>query len=212
MSGSLSNFIRGLRPFRQRYLTVAAADYLAGERAPEAVIRHEYLDGEVWAMAGESLEHSTICTNLIYLIVGQLRGKPCRALSPNMKVRTTPAGLYSYPDLTVVCGEPVFHDDHRDVLVNPTVIAEVLSPTTEAFDRGTQWIRYQQIATLSDYLLIAQNRPLIEHFVRQTDGHWLYSIAENLTESVEIVTIDCHLPLAEVYERIAFAGEETVLT
>lgn len=197
---------------RQRYLPVAAADYLAGERAPESAIRHEYLDGEVWAMAGESLEHSTICTNLIYLIVGQLRGKPCRALSPNMKVRTTPAGLYSYPDLTVVCGKPIFHDEHRDVLVNPTVIAEVLSPTTEAFDRGTKWIRYQQIATLSDYLLIAQNRPLIEHYSRQTDGRWLYSIAENLAESVEIASIGCHLPLVEVYERIAFAGESTVPT
>jgi Uma2 family endonuclease len=197
---------------QQRDIPIAVADYLAGERAPESAIRHEYLDGEVWAMAGESLEHSTICTNLIYLIVGQLRGKPCRALSPNMKVRTTPAGLYSYPDLTVVCGEPIFHDEHRDVLVNPTVIAEVLSPTTEAFDRGTKWIRYQQIATLSDYLLIAQNRPLIEHYIRQTDGRWLYSIAKNLVESVEITSIDCHLPLTEVYERIEFASEGKTLT
>jgi Uma2 family endonuclease len=197
---------------RQRYLPVTVVDYLAKERAPEAVIRHEYLDGNVLAMAGESLEHSTICTNLIYLIVGQLRGKPCRALSPNMKVRTTPTGLYSYPDLTVVCGEPIFHDEHRDIVVNPTVIAEVLSPSTEAFDRGTKWIRYQQIATLSDYLLIAQERPLIEHFVRQADGHWLYSIAENLNHSVDIACIDCQLPLAEVYERIAFAGEQMALT
>ncbi|MFO1431360.1 MAG: Uma2 family endonuclease [Candidatus Competibacteraceae bacterium] len=197
---------------RQRYRPVTVADYLAKERAPESVIRHEYLDGNVLAMAGESLEHSTICTNLIYLVVGQLRGKPCRALSPNMKVRTTPTGLYSYPDLTVVCGEPIFHDEHRDIVVNPTVIVEVLSPSTEAFDRGTKWIRYQQITTLSDYLLIAQERPLIEHFVRQADGHWLYSITEDLTQSVEIASIDCHLPLAEIYERIVFAGEETAPT
>jgi len=192
---------------RQLHIPVTVADYLAGERAPGSVIRHEYLDGEVWAMAGESLEHSTICTHLIYLLVGQLRGKPCRALSPNMKVRTNPTGLYSYPDLTVVCGEPIFHDEHRDVLVNPTVIVEVLSPTTEAFDRGTKWICYQQIATLSDYLLIAQNRPFIEHYVRQTDGRWLYSIAESLAASVEIASIDCRIPLAEVYERIEFAGD-----
>lgn len=197
---------------RQRHLPVTVADYLAGERAPESVIRHEYLEGDMWAMAGESLEHSTISTNLIHLVVGQLRGKPCRALSPNMKVRTTPTGLYSYPDLTVVCGEPIFHDEHRDVLVNPTVIVEVLSPTTEAFDRGAKWIRYQQIPTLSDYLLIAQNRPLIEHYSRQTDGRWLYSIAEKLAERVEITSIACHLSLAEVYDRIEFAAEERAPT
>jgi Uma2 family endonuclease len=188
-------------------VTISAADYLAAERAPAVMARHEYLDGEVLAMAGESLEHSTICTNLIYLIVGQLRGKPCRALSPNMKVCTSPVGLYSYPDLTVVCGEPLFHDEHRDVLANPALIVEVLSPSTEAFDRGAKWLHYQQIATLSDYLLIAQNQPLIEHYVRQSDGRWIYSITEGLTEHVEIASIDCRMALAEIYECIPFPAQ-----
>jgi Uma2 family endonuclease len=116
-------------------------EYLSLERCSK--LRHEYLDGFVYAMAGESPEHSTICFNLSGVIHAQLMDSPCRGFSPNMKVRNDPGGLYSYPDLAVVCGEPVYHDDRRDVLINPTVIFKVLSPSTEAYDRGEKSLRYR---------------------------------------------------------------------
>jgi Uma2 family endonuclease len=187
----------------QTTLIYTPDEYLAFERESEE--RHEYLDGQIYAMAGESPEHSTICVNLIASVVSQLRGKPCRAFSPNMKVRTKPTGLYSYPDLTVVCGEPVFHDDHRDVLVNPLVIIEVLSPSTEAYDRGGKFAQYQQITSLTDYLLVAQDSPRVEHYVRQANGQWLYSVVSGLSGVVEIASIGCRIPLSEIYDRITFS-------
>src|ERR1700738_4659533 len=124
-------------------------EYLAIERFTEE--RHEFLDGEIHDMAGESLEHGDICTNFTVTLGNQLKGSPCRALSKDMKVRSGPTpkwpkstkGLYSYPDIVIVCDEPIFHDKHEDVLLNPTVLIEVLSPTTEHFDRGEKMERYQ---------------------------------------------------------------------
>ncbi len=183
-------------------------EYLALERASE--IRHECLDGSVYAMAGESPEHSTICFNLAGILHAQLRDTPCRGFSPNMKIRTNDSGLYAYPDLTVVCGEPRFHDERRDVVINPTVIFEVLSPSTEAFDRGEKFLRYRtQIATLTDYLLVSQTKPLIEHFSRQPDGAWLYTAVSGLSETLSLASIDCRLPLEEVYSRLTFFIGET---
>ncbi len=128
--------------------TYTIEEYLRLERASEE--RHEYIDGQIYAMAGESLAHSRICVTLAAEIRAQLKGKPCEALSSNMKVRSGPtikrdsvAGLFSYADLVVVCGRPRFHDEHQDVLINPTAIFEVLSPTTEAFDRGDKFLRYR---------------------------------------------------------------------
>ena len=138
-------------------------DYLALERASEE--RHEYLDGQVYAMAGESPEHGTICTNLTILIASQLRGTPCQAWAKDTKVRSGPTphprqparGMFSYPDVVVVCGEPRFHDQYRDVLLNPVVLIEVVSPTTEAFDRGDKFFRYRTwLPSLTDYILVAQ--------------------------------------------------------
>ena len=176
-------------------------EYLSLERMSE--IRHEYLDGFVYAMAGESPEHSTICFNLAGILHAQLRDKPCRGFSPNMKVRTDESGLYAYPDLAVVCGEPLFHDERRDVLVNPTVIFEVLSPSTEAYDRGEKFLRYRtHLATLKDYVLVTQSKAFIEHFSRQPDGAWLYTVTNGLSESLALASIDCRLPLAEVYRLV----------
>lgn len=178
-------------------------EYLAFERGTDA--RHEYLDGQVYAMAGESLEHSRICVNLAGELRARLRGGPCEVLSPNMKVVTAPPGLFAYPDATVVCGEPRFHDESRDVLLNPTVIFEVLSPSTEAYDRGEKFLRYRtQIESLREYVLVSQHRPLVEHYVRQPDGSWSYSSAGDLSEAVELPSIDCRLPLSEIYDRIIF--------
>jgi Uma2 family endonuclease len=190
-------------------------EYLALERQSEE--RHEYLDGQIYAMAGESLEHSRICVNLASALHAQLRGKPCEVLSPNMKVRSGPyikqqktnKGLFSYADVTVICGEPLFHDQHRDVLLNPTVIIEVLSPTTESFDRGGKFLRYRtHIETLNDYVLVSQDKPLIEHYLRQPHGQWLLSSVSGLESSLYLASIDCHLHLAEVYDRVTFSDEE----
>jgi len=190
-----------------------AEEYLALER--QADERHQFVDGQIYAMAEESLEHSTICSNLVATLVPQLRRKPCRVLSPNMKIRSSPAvhgslkGMFSYADLSVVCGEPRFHDQHRDVLLNPRLIVEVLSPGTEAFDRGGKFLRYRShLESLSDYLLVSTRLPLVEHYQRQPDGRWLYSAAEGLEGGLEIASIACLLPLAEVYERVEFDGEE----
>jgi Uma2 family endonuclease len=191
-------------------------EYLALERQSEE--RHEYLDGQIYAMAGESLEHSRICVNLAGELRAQLKGKPCEVLSPNMKVRSGPyikqqktnKGLFSYVDVTVVCGESQFHDEHRDVLLNPTVIIEVLSPTTESFDRGEKFLRYRtHIEALNDYVLVSQTKPLIEHFLRQSNGQWLFSSISGLENSLYLTSIDCHLRLAEVYDRVTFPVEES---
>jgi Uma2 family endonuclease len=204
-------------------LQYTVEEYLALERASEE--RHFYVDGSIFEMAGESPEHGTISTNLVTQIGVQLRGTRCRLFSKGMKVRSGPArsdtkkGLYSYPDLVVVCGEMSFHYQHRDVLVNPSVIIEVLSESTEAFDRGAKFLRYQDWnPTLTDYLLVSQASPVIDHFVRQ-GGAWKYTIYQGLEQSVPIISIDCTLQLSEVYDRIDFSpqaqgrtSEENLLT
>ena len=195
-------------------------EYLASER--ESKERHEYLDGLIYLMAGESPEHADICMNLSRIVSSQLLGAPCRAWSKDTKVRTGPIlksrystkGLYSYPDLLVVCGEPKFHDEHRDVLLNPTVIIEVLSTTTEAFDRGAKFIRYRTyIESLTDYLMVSQELGLVEHFTRRQDGQWaIAATVTDMDESVSVASIGCELRLSEVYDRIVFgapAGKDT---
>ena len=178
-------------------------EYLAMER--ESATRHDYVDGYIYDMAGESLQHSRICVNLAREVSNQLKGRECEALSPNMKVRTSNSGLFSYPDLTVVCGGPRFLDGRQDVLLNPTAIFEVLSSSTEAYDRGEKFMRYRSfIETLLDYLLVSQVRPLIDHFVRRSDGQWLYSSIAELTGSVEVASIGCRLEMAEIYARVDF--------
>ena len=184
-------------------------DYLAYERQEEA--RHEYFDGLIYAMAGESLEHSTICFNLATILGSQLRGKPCRGLSPNMKVLSgeySPGqthGLFSYPDATVVCGEPKFHDGRRDVLVNPTLMVEVLSPGTELFDRGEKFQRYRKhLDSLQEFLLVSSLCPLVELYQRQPNGFWLYSAVADLDARMALPSIACHLPLSELYDRVDF--------
>jgi Uma2 family endonuclease len=196
-------------PKSERY---SVEEYLALERKSEE--RHEYLDGEIYLMAGESPVHGTICTNLTVEIGSQLRGRPCQLWTKDSKVRSGPSpksvystkGLYSYPDLVIVCGEPQFLDDHRDVLLNPKVIIEVLSPSTEAFDRGEKFRRYRTyLSSLTDYVVVGQNRPLVEHFARQEDGKWIIAAtATELTDSVPLASIDCTLRLSDVYDRIVF--------
>ena len=188
--------------------------YLAYER--EADARHEYLDGQILGMAGESLDHGVISANTLASLVGQLRGTPCFAVTKDTKVRSGPTpmkgdsikGLFSYPDVVVVCGEPEFHDTLRDVILNPTTIVEVLSPSTETFDQGTKFTRFRQSnPTLKDYILISQFEPRVEHHYRQADGSWQMKEYVGLEASFAIPSIRCTLRLADVYDRIKWDGE-----
>ena len=178
-------------------------EYLTEERA--SLDRHEYLDGQVYLMAGESLQHSQICVNISREISTQLKDRDCQVLSPNMKVKTGDSRLFSYPDVTVVCGQPLFHDAQTDVLINPVIIIEVLSPSTEAYDRGEKFFRYRGfLPSLMEYLLVSQHRPLVERYVRQGDGQWLCLFVEGLSQRVDINAIGCPIELSEIYSRVNF--------
>lgn len=185
--------------------------YLEFERNSDE--RHEYLDGHLILMAGESDEHGDISANLVVAIGSQLRGKPCRTRTKDTKVRSGPLprpphntkGLYSYPDLVVICGEPQHLDSHRDVITNPAVIIEVLSPTTEDHDRQEKFLRYRTWNdTLTDYLLVSQHKVFVEHFLRREDGEWLYRSYWGLGREVPIDSIQCTLLTTEIYDRINF--------
>jgi Uma2 family endonuclease len=178
-------------------------DYLTFER--EADTRHEFLDGEIYQMAGESLLYSRICMNLAREVGNSLKGKRCEPLSPNMKVRASSASLFAYPDLTIVCGEPQFHDKKKDVLINPQGIFEVLSPSTAEYDRTLKFQKYRMgNETLTDYILVSQDKPFVEHFTKQTDGNWLYKSYGEINENLIIETIECKLSLLEIYDRVEF--------
>lgn len=178
-------------------------DYLNFER--EAETRHEFIDGEIYQMAGESLSHSRVCVNLSGEVRNKLKGKSCEALSPNMKVRTSTASLFSYPDLTIVCGEPLFHDRKKDVLINPQVIFEVLSPSTENYDRTTKFQKYRMgNETLTDYILVSQDKSFVEHFKKQADNNWLYQSYNEIDDVLKIETVECELSLREIYDRVNF--------
>jgi Uma2 family endonuclease len=178
------------------------------------------LDGVIYAMAGESSEHADISQNISSELYVQLKGRDCRARSKDTKVRSGPLpklkysakGLYSYPDVVVICGEPEYLDDYRDVIANPKVIIEVLSPATEKFDRGEKFDRYDAWnPTLTDYLLVSQEQARIEHYVRQDDGTWTRAVSRGLRSKVVIKSIRCTLKLKDVYDRINLKPELQVV-
>lgn len=179
--------------------------YLAFERASE--VKHEYIHGEVYAMAGASVKHNLITQNVASALHSQLRGKPCSAMSSDMRVKTA-TRMYSYPDVVVLCGKPQLDDtQHVDTLLNPTLIIEILSPSTEIFDRGKKFMHYQSMPSFREYLLIAQDEPRIDHFKRQPDGKWLLESMTTLTDTVRLESIDCTHALADVYDKVAFEAD-----
>lgn len=185
------------------------AEYLTFERA--ALDRHEYLDGLIYAMAGESENHGRICVNLTVSLGTQVRGSGCEVFSKDTKVLCGPCrahtreGLYASPDLVVVCGAGQYHDQARDVLLNPTMLLEVLLPSTEAFDRGEKFDRYRHwLPSLQDYLLVAQERPLLEHYHRTAPDQWTLVTKRGLDALLDLATVGAHLALSEVYERVVF--------
>ncbi len=181
-------------------------EYLAGERAAEE--KHEYFQGEAFAMGGASFAHVAVSSNLLIALGTQLQGKPCRVFSADLRVSVSRTGLYTYPDVSVLCDEPQFDDDQRDTLLNPRLLIEVLSSSTEAYDRGKKFVHYRTIESLAEYVLVAQDQPRIEQFVRQPSGDWLWHEAAALEESIRLPSIECELKLAEVYDRVEFPDAE----
>src|SRR6185436_1384401 len=180
---------------------VSIEDYLVAERQAET--KSEYLDGEVFAMSGASREHNLIAVNVAASVHGQLKRRPYEAYAGGMRVHSPATGLYTYPDVTVVCGEPRFEDSELDTLLNPTLLIEVLSPSTEAYDRGRKFAQYRTLESFREYVLVSQDEVRVEIFTRQDDGHWLLSQeAGRLEETVPLASIGCELRLADVYDRV----------
>ena len=174
------------------------AEYLALERKSET--RSEYINGRVYAMSGASRRHSLIAGNLFREISTQLRDKPCEVHMTDMRVKVDPTGMYTYPDIAAVCGEAQFEDSLIDTLLNPTVIIEVLSPSTEAYDRGEKFAHYRRLESLREYVLVAQDKIRIEHYRRDGD-QWIFSEAG---DTLDLPAIDCHVGVAAIYEKVVF--------
>ena len=185
------------------YLT--PAEYLAIERAADH--KSEYFNGEMFAMAGASYAHTRIVNNLIGELYVAFRGGPCYALPQDMRVKVSPTGLYTYPDVIVLCDPPELDDDKGDTLLNPKVLIEILSDSTENYDRGKKFHHYQRIESLREYVLVSQDEPLIERFVRQDDSSWTLTIVRGPDAEFALATVPARAPLAAVYHGVAFPPE-----
>ena len=183
-------------------------DYLAIEREQDS--RNEYVDGQVYAMTGAKENHKLIVTNLIVAIGNQLKGRACRVYANDMKVRIDLADASTYPDVLALGGERQFHDQRRDIICNPSLIVEVLSPSPEAHDRRQRHLAlYRRLPSLQDYLLISQDRMAAELYTRQADGRWLMSGFDQEQQVIRLDSVDCEIPLAEIYDKIEFEVQDT---
>ncbi len=181
---------------------VTPEEYLAIERKSE--IRHEYFDGEMFAMSGASFEHNTISMSLVGLLLATARARKCSLLSESMRVKISATGLCTYPDMLLTCDKPNFEDGHFDTLLNPQLIIEILSPSTESYDRGTKFRHYRSIPTLREYLLVSQDAPRIDRFALDVEGQWVLSDADGLDADIEIGVLDMKISLADVYATVEF--------
>lgn len=179
--------------------------YLELDRASE--FRNEYYNGRTYAMSGGTLWHALIGGNFVSELRAALKKRPCWVTQSDVRVRVSTGGLYTYPDVVVVCEEPKYVDGGKDTLLNPTFIAEVLSTSTEAYDRGFKAAQYRTLASLQEYALVSQGEPRVEVFRRQPSGDWLLSEATGLDAACRLESLDCRIALAEIYDKVTF--EET---
>jgi Uma2 family endonuclease len=176
-------------------------EYLAFERQSDS--RNEYLDGQIFAMTGASRRHNRIVLNVAFSFDTQLKGnKGCEVFANDMRVRVPVDNMYTYPDVVVTCGEPRFEDGEVDTLLNPLLIAEVLSKSTESYDRGNKFASYRTLPSFTEYLIVAQDRVHVEHSVRQPNGGWLLTETDDLQSSLALPSTGCTLLLADVYDRV----------
>lgn len=181
-----------------KQLKMTLAEYLAFERA--STDKHEFVDGEIFAMSGGTREHSLAGANALTALNVALLDRPCEVHGPDMKIKSADEKCH-YPDVSVVCGPPVFEDETRDVLLNPKLIVEVLSDSTERYDRGDKFAAYRTIGTLEDYVLVSQTDVLVEHYHRHPEGGWMYRVL-GPGQKLELVSLGCAIPVDRIYHRV----------
>lgn len=179
-------------------------EYLALERSCEA--KHEYYNGEIFAMGGATKQHVSIVTNLVVELGSQLKAGPCTVYATDLRVQVSPTGLYTYPDVIVLFDEPRFSDEQEDTLMNPALIIEVLSESTKDYDRGGKFELYRTIDSFVEYLLIAQDRPHVEHHVRQPDGSWILHETNNPEDTIHLKSVRGSLRMTDIYFKIDFSS------
>lgn len=176
-------------------------DYLAAER--ECIdAKHEYVTGQVFAMVGATYNHNLIITNLARELSTLLKSCPCAVLSSDMRLRIQTTDACLYPDVVVLCDKPAFHDGRKDLLTDATLVAEVLSPSTEGYDRGGKFALYRALQGLRHYLLVSQDHSAVDLFTRQADGRWLLEAYTDPEAQIPLDALGCTLRLAEVYEKV----------
>ncbi len=194
-------------------MTTAAAqlvtedEYLEQERQSET--KHELVHGVIVAMAGATPRHNVIAMNLGIALGVRLRGRRCLVFPSDQRVHVAATGLFTYPDLTVVCDAPRFHPSDKDTLLNPRVVVEVLSSSTEGYDRGAKFAHYQSIASLEDYVLVTQTEKRVEHFHRLETGQWLLTVSEGDDAVLALAALGCEIPLSEIYENVELLADTT---
>jgi Uma2 family endonuclease len=181
-------------------------EYLAIERAAE--FRSELYDGVMYAMAGGSYPHSVIIGNLFGELRSALRKRGCFVVSNDLRLRVSPAKVYTYPDIMAGFDQPRFADDQKDTLLNPALVIEVLSPSTEAHDRGYKFAQYRQLESIREYVLVSQSEPRVERFERQADGRWVLSEHVGIDAVCRFESVDCDVPLADIYENVVFDEQQ----
>ncbi len=179
---------------------ITPEEYLADEE--NSPIKHEYYDGQIYAMAGGTNAHAILCSNVSAALVVQLLGKPCRAVSSEQRVKVEATGLHVYPDTTVYCENARFDGTGGTNLLDPTIIIEVLSRSTSAYDRGDKFDHYKRIESLQDYVLIEQTRVHVEHFHRLENGDWLLRSFDDLNDTLALPSVDCRVTLSQIYEGV----------
>ena len=186
---------------------VTPEEYLELDRASD--VRNEYYNGHMYAMSGGSVLHAIIIGNLTRETGNALRGRPCFVAPSDLRVRISPDGLYTYPDIVVVCGELKVLDRRNDTVLNPILVIEVLSPSTEAYDRGLKSAQYRTLETLQEYALVSQSEARVEIFRRQSSGDWLLSEAVGLESACRFDSLDASVKLSEIYANVTFESSDS---
>ena len=188
----------------RKHRTFSLEEYLGVER--QASFKSEFVDGAIYAMTGGSLNHALLGGSALALLKGMFRGKPCRVFNSELQVFIPGKNVATYPDVSVVCGPPAFWKDRNDLVTNPSVVVEVLSPSTEAYDRGDKGAAYRTLESLRDYVLISQERPLVEVMTRNVDGVWEHRTFEGMDASAMLGSVTGPLMLKDLYEGVAWEG------
>ncbi|CAK0779526.1 Uma2 domain-containing protein [Gammaproteobacteria bacterium] len=187
--------------FTKQKILITPEQYINQERASH--FKSEYLNGEIYAMAGSSREHNQIASNIVIELGGKLRNSPCSIYFSDMKVKIAAIKKYTYPDIIISCDQQLFEDNDNDILLNPIVIIEILSDSTEAYDRGLKFFHYRLIDSFKEYILVSQKFCQVEHFLRQENNQWIYSAFHTMTDNLMIHSFNCILSLQEIYRRVA---------